>query len=187
MELGLIWGYPRRGPENTEDYVADSDKKTIAKDLVVSFHYTLKNEEGEVIDSSEKGEPLAYLHGHDNIVPGLERALAGKKVGYKGSVELEPEDGYGLYDEDQVFMMKRSAFPDKNKVRSGATFQLANEKGEVRIVRVVKVGKDEVTVDGNHPLAGIKLFFDVEVVELRAATKEEIEHGHAHTPGGHHH
>lgn len=159
----------------------------IDQDQVVSLQYTLRGEDGEVLDASEKDDPLLYLHGHGNIIPGLERALTGKTVGYKGKVDIEPEDAYGLYDEDAIFEVARSAFPDASKVRAGNSFQMSNDKGEVRIVRIVKVGKDSVTVDGNHPLAGMKLFFEVEVVDTRPATKEELEHGHAHGPGGHHH
>jgi FKBP-type peptidyl-prolyl cis-trans isomerase SlyD len=161
----------------------------IKGDQVVSIHYTLKDEDGAVLESSTGQDPLVYLHGHGNIIPGLENALEGQEVGYKGSVDVEPEDGYGEYDESLVFEVERALFKGSKDLKAGAVFQLQAEEGDTVIARVVKIGKTSVQVDGNHPMAGLKLHFDFEVMSVREATKEELEHGHVHGEGGcgHHH
>lgn len=159
---------------------------TIANDTVVSFNYTLTDENGEVLDKSN-GEPLAYLHGHHNIIPGLESALLGKKVGDKLTVTVEPKDGYGEYLAEAVQEVPRANFQGVDNIAVGMQFQTQTEDGHVMLVTVKDVNDDVVIVDGNHPLAGVTLTFDVEIVEVREATADEIAHGHAHGVGGHHH
>jgi FKBP-type peptidyl-prolyl cis-trans isomerase SlyD len=158
----------------------------IAHEKVVSIHYTLTNQEGTVLDSSSGSEPLAYLHGFGNIIPGLENALEGKETGEKLSVTVEPEQGYGARDEQLVQAVPRSAFKGVEELAPGMQFQAQGPQG-TRLVVVTQVAQDVVTVDANHPLAGQTLHFEVEVSEVRAATAEEIEHGHVHGPHGHHH
>lgn len=160
---------------------------TATKDRVVSINYTLRDEQNEVIDSSEGGEPLLYLHGHGQIIPGLEGKLEGRKIGEKLSVEVDPGDGYGEYDDSMVAVLPRDKFPKKTQIEVGAMFELSNQQGEPIVVRVTAADERSVTVDANHPLAGKKLFFEVEVVAIRAATESELEHGHAHSGDGHHH
>lgn len=158
----------------------------VANDTVVSIHYTLTNEQGEVLDKSD-GEPLAYLHGHHNIIPGLENALVGKTVGDKLTVTVEPKDGYGEYLAEAVQEVPRANFQGVDNISVGMQFQTQTEDGHVMLVTVKDVNDDVVIVDGNHPLAGVSLTFDVEITEVRAATADEIAHGHAHGAGGHHH
>ncbi len=158
----------------------------IAKDAVVTIHYTLKNDAGETLDSSAGGEPLAYLQGNGNLIPGLENALEGKAAGDKLSVKILPGEGYGEHDQALVQQVPRSAFQGIANVEVGMQFQVQSNVGP-RAVTVTQVAGDMVTVDGNHPLAGQNLNFDVEVAEVRAATEEELAHGHVHGPGGHHH
>jgi len=158
----------------------------IAHEKVVSIHYTLTNGEGTVLDSSSGGHPLAYLHGFGNIIPGLENALEGKETGDKLSVTVEPEEGYGARDERLVQAVPRGAFKGVTELAPGMQFQAQGPQG-TRLVVVTKVAEDVVTVDANHPLAGQTLHFEVEVSEVRDATSEELEHGHVHGPGGHHH
>ncbi len=157
---------------------------------VVQFHYTLKNEAGEEIENSHKGEPLAYLHGYKNMLVGVENALAGKEIGDKFSVTLQPEDAYGERQEDaiqRVPVKHLQGLPSKNaKWKAGMTAVVQTDAGQ-RQVTVIKAGKFMITVDTNPPLAGQVLTFDLEVVDVREATAEEIEHGHAHGVGGHHH
>lgn len=158
----------------------------IADNRVATFHYTLTNDAGEVLDSSQGREPLAYLHNAGNIVPGLERAMAGRKPGDRFSVDVEPEDGYGVYVEELVQIVPRQAFQGVDDLEIGMQFQAQTAQGTIPVVVTVIEG-DEITVDGNHPLAGETLHFAVEVVEVRAATEAEIRHGHVHGAGGHHH
>lgn len=158
----------------------------IGQDSVVNIHYTLRNASGEVLDSSADREPLAYIHGNGNLVPGVEKALQGRKAGDKLSFEVAPVEGYGVRDDSLVQDVPRSAFEGVTELRAGMQFQADSNHGP-RTVLVTKVGPETVTVDGNHPLAGQTLHFDVEVTEVRAATEEELEHGHAHGEGGHHH
>jgi FKBP-type peptidyl-prolyl cis-trans isomerase SlyD len=159
---------------------------SIAQDQVVSIHYTLKNDAGEVLDGSAGKEPLTYLHGHGNLIPGLERELAGKNVGDKLAVSIAPADGYGDYDKELVQRVPRRALKGIQQVRVGMQLQAQTEHGP-RTVTVTQLAGDLVTLDGNHPLAGQNLNFEVEVKEVRAATAEELAHGHVHGAGGHHH
>jgi len=158
----------------------------ISQDSVVSIHYTLTSDAGEVIDSSSGGEALVYLQGHGNLIPGLERELEGKKAGDKLKVRIAPSDGYGETDDSLIQDVPRSAFGGGPDIQVGMQFQAQSNHGP-RTVTITKVAGDAITVDGNHPLAGQHLNFDVEVTEVRAATSEELEHGHVHGPGGHHH
>ncbi len=158
----------------------------IANDMAVAIHYTLTDNDGEVLDSSIGGEPLEYLQGHDNIIPGLENALLDCVVGDKKVVVVQPADGYGEHDEELVQEVPREMFSGIDVIEVGMEFQVEGPHGP-QFVEVVKVDADNITVDGNHGLAGKVLNFDVEVVAVRAATEEELDHGHIHGDGCHHH
>jgi FKBP-type peptidyl-prolyl cis-trans isomerase SlyD len=158
----------------------------IAQDKVVLIHYTLTNDEGKTLDSSAGGDPLAYIHGQGNIIPGLEKALEGRQAGDKLTVKVEPAEGYGERDDRMVQQVPRRQFGGAN-VQPGMQFHAQTSQGHTRVVTVTGVVGDMVTVDGNHPLAGEHLTFEVEVTEVRDASAEEMEHGHVHGPGGHHH
>ena len=151
----------------------------IAKDTVVYIHYTLMNDAGELLDKSSAGEPLGYLHGHGNIIDGLEQALTGRAAGEQLEVSIDAEDGYGLRQEGLVQDVPLGAFEGVDSVQPGMSFEAETEDGP-RPVVVLEVAGDVVTVDGNHPLAGLTLHFQVEVDRVRAATASELEHGHAH-------
>jgi len=153
---------------------------------VVLIHYTLTSDTGETLDSSAGREPLAYLHGSGNIIPGLEDALVGKRTGDKLKVSIAPAEAYGLRDDALIQIVPRDAFGGAPDIDVGMQFQAQTPEG-VRIVTVVGVAGNEITLDGNHPLAGETLHFDVEVTQVRAATEEELVHGHVHGVGGHHH
>ncbi len=159
----------------------------IAQDKVVLIHYTLTNDKGEVVDSSSGGAPLSYLHGKGNIIPGLEKALEGKQAGDKLDVKVAPAEGYGERDDQLVQQVPRRAFAGVQDVQPGMQFHAQGSGGQMRVVTVVRIAGDMVTVDGNHPLAGENLTFAVEVTEVRDASEEELAHGHVHGPGGHHH
>lgn len=157
----------------------------IAHHTVASFNYRLTDDSGELIDGSE-GEPLAYIHGTHSIIPGLEQALEGKRAGDALQVRLPPELAYGERDEELVQEVSRDALPAEAEIEVGVQFHAENEEGQ-HILTVVGVDGDSVRLDANHPLAGKTLVFDVQVVSVRAATAEELKHGHAHGPGSHHH
>lgn len=159
----------------------------IAEKKVVTIDYTLKNQAGEVLDTSSGGDPLLYIHGASQIVPGLERALTGLAAGQSADVVVEPADGYGARDPEGVFGVPRNAFPAEAQLEVGQSFVGEDEEGQAVPVRVVEVREDVVVVDANHPLAGEKLFFHVDIRDVRDATLEELMHGHAHGPGGHSH
>ena len=154
---------------------------------VVRIDYTLKDAEGQVLDSSEGGEPLSYLHGAQQIVPGLERELTGLSVGQSKDVVVAPEDGYGQRDPEGIFGVPRAAFPAEAHLSVGDTFVGEDDTGAQVPVRVVEVKDDMIMVDANHPLAGVTLYFHVDVREVRDATSEELAHAHAHGQGGHDH
>ncbi|WP_017940473.1 MULTISPECIES: peptidylprolyl isomerase [unclassified Thioalkalivibrio] len=158
----------------------------VAQNAVVAIHYTLTNDAGEKIDSSEGREPLAYLHGQGQIVPGLEKELEGKAAGDKVQAKVTPEEGYGEKIDAMVQEIPMDAFQGVESVEPGMQFQAQTENGPLTVT-VTKVEGDTATVDGNHPLAGETLNFDVEIVEVREASAEELEHGHAHGEGGHQH
>lgn len=159
----------------------------ITKDKVVLINYTLKNDAGEIIDSSEGADPLAYLHGAENIIPGLENALEGKTTGDSLSVSIPPEEAYGSFDESKIQSVPKDMFDGAGEVTVGAQYHAAGPDGGHITITVTEVGEDSVTVDANHPLAGENLNFDVTVMEVREASSEELAHGHVHGPGGHHH
>lgn len=154
----------------------------ITKDKVASIHYTLRDGDGNVLDTSAGREPLTYLQGAGNLIAGMEEGLEGKSKGDKFKLKISPEKGYGVKDDSLVQKVPRSAFGTQ-KVEKGMQFQTNNGQ----VVTVTETGLDSITVDANHPLAGVELHFDVEVTDVRNASAEEISHGHVHGPGGHHH
>lgn len=158
----------------------------IATNTVVQIHYTLKNATGEVMDSSTGQEPLEFLTGAHNIISGLEEALLGKEVGTKLSVKVEPEKAYGEIREELVQKVPLENFDGIDHVDVGMQFMAQTPWGE-QPVTVIEVADDGIVLDGNHPLAGQALEFDVEVMSIREASKEELDHGHVHGPDGHHH
>ena len=158
----------------------------IAERTVASFNYTLTNDAGEIIDTSTGRAPLAYLHGAGNIVPGLEKEMTGKQVGDKFDVVVTPEEGYGTPNDMLIQTVPREAFQGVDDSQPGMQFQAHTPQGPLSVV-VSKVDAEEVTVDGNHPLAGKTLHFAIEVTDVRDASVEELQHGHVHGPGGHHH
>ncbi len=157
----------------------------ISKNKVVSIHYTLKNNEGNTLDSSLGGEPLMYIQGIGSLIPGMEEGLEGKTKGDKLQIKVTPDKGYGLRNEELVQEVPRSAFGNQD-VQIGMRFRAETPAG-VQVVTVTEVSDHFVTVDGNHPLAGVDLHFTVEVMDVRNATPEELAHGHVHGPGGHSH
>jgi len=159
----------------------------IAPNLVATIQYTLKDDKGTLIESSVGGEPLAYIHGVGNLIPGLEDKLEGKVKGDKLNVTVKPDDAYGERDETLIEIVEKAEFDDGEEITEGKEFQYDDEDGNIFHVRIVKIDGDKVTVDGNHPLAGKTLNFDVEVLGVRAATDDELEHGHVHGEHGHHH
>lgn len=160
---------------------------TIAQDKVVTIHYEVRDAASqEIIDSSEGAEPMVYLHGYYNIIPGLEKALAGKKAGDELEVTIEPADAYGEYSADRVQQVPIEAFEGVDELEPGMAFTAQTEHGPVSII-VTEVEDGTVTVDGNHPLAGKALHFKVKVADVRDASEEELDHGHVHGEGGHHH
>lgn len=158
----------------------------IADRCVAAFHYTLTNAEGEVVDSSAGREPLAYLHGVGNIVPGLEREMTGRRVGDTFNVVVAPEEGYGVHHAGLVQSVPRAAFQGVDTIEPGMQFHADGPNGPMTVT-VAAVDGDMITIDGNHPLAGQALHFAIEITDVRAATPEEMMHGHVHGPGGHHH
>ncbi len=158
----------------------------IEKNRAVSLHYTLRDDQGVVLDTSDGRHPMSYLHGKGNIIPGLEQALAGKTTGDKLDVTVPPEQGYGRRDDRLVQIVPRSKFADIGEITPGMKVRASGAQG-ARNVTVIKVERDFITVDANHPLAGRTLHFSLEVTEVRKATHEEISHGHVHGTGGHQH
>ncbi len=159
---------------------------TITKDSAVFFNYTLKDDQGNVLDQSPEGQPLAYLHGHSNIIPGLEKQLEGKSAGEKLTAVVEPAEAYGEYQEQAVQEVPRENFQGVDNIEVGMQFQ-SQAGDQMMLVTVKEVTDDIVKVDANHPLAGKQLTFDVEIAEVRAGTEDEISHGHIHGAGGVHH
>lgn len=163
---------------------------SVTQDKVVSFHYQMSDVDGTLLETSYEADPTLYLHGHRNLLPALESALDGKAVGEKTQVTLTPEEGYGLRKEGAVQRIPIKHLHNheklKNKIKVGMTVQVNTQNGPWDAV-VLKVGKFNVDIDSNHPLAGKTLTFALEVVDVRDATPEELSHGHAHGVGGHHH
>jgi FKBP-type peptidyl-prolyl cis-trans isomerase SlyD len=158
----------------------------VSAQKVVSIHYTLTNEDGHVLDSSEGHAPLAYIQGEGNIIPGLENALLGKSAGDTLKVTIPPEEGYGLRDDNLIQAVPKEAFHGVEEILPGMQFHTETADGG-QLVTVVDVQGDMVILDGNHPMSGETLNFAVEIIEVRDATSEELAHGHVHGPGGHHH
>ena len=158
----------------------------IGDQTVVTLHYTLTDNDGKVIDKSEDGS-FAYLHGASNIIPGLEDALTGKSAGEEMSVSVSPEQAYGVRDEAMLQQVPKNMFEDASQIAVGTQFHAQGPNGEMLVVTVMEVEEEHVLVDGNHPLAGVELNFDVKIIDVRDASEEEVEHGHVHAPGGHHH
>ncbi len=159
---------------------------SIKDDSVVQFNYTLRDEQGEVLESNEGLDPIAYLHGHDNMMPGVENALLGKEVGAKFSVTLPASETYGERNEDAEQRVSVKHLQGAKVWKAGMRALISTDQGQ-RQVTIIKMGKFMATVDVNHPLAGRELTFDLEVADVRDATSEEIAHGHAHGKGGHQH
>jgi FKBP-type peptidyl-prolyl cis-trans isomerase SlyD len=158
----------------------------IESKTVVQFHYTLRNEAGEELESSRGGEPSVYLHGAKNVIRGLESAMAGRAAGDIFSATLAPEDAYGIRNPEKIQRVPVKHLVSRGKLQAGKVAQLNTREG-MRAVTVLKVGRHSADIDTNHPLASQILTFDVEIVDVRAATAEELAHGHAHGPGGHQH
>ena len=158
----------------------------IKKDIVASIDYTLTNDKGEVLDSSSGREPLAYLHGHSNLIPGLEKELEGKTKGDKLVAIIPPAEAYGVRSDELLQEFALDQFQNPAEVQVGVQFQVKYGEDH-HIATVTKVENNMVSVDMNHPLADMTLHFDVEIMDVRDATAEELEHGHVHGPGGHHH
>jgi len=156
------------------------------KDKVITFHYTLTNAEGEQMESSREGDPITYLHGANNIVTGLEKAMEGHAIKDSFTAKLEPEEAYGVRNENNIQRVPLKRLKGIGKISVGQILNLQTNKGQVQVT-VLKVGRFNVDVDGNHPLAGQQLTFDVEIADIREASKEELEHRHVHGPGGHQH
>ena len=158
----------------------------ISANHVVTINYILKDNDDNIIDQSDDSS-FCYLHGASNIIPGLESALTGKSSGDEVSVSIAPEEGYGIRDESKIQAVPRDAFPADQAIEPGMQFHAEGPEGQSVVVTVAKVADDIVTVDGNHPLAGVTLNFEVTIADIREASAEELEHGHVHGPHGHHH
>lgn len=159
---------------------------TISQDKVVLIHFTLKDDQGNTLDSSEGRDPLGYLQGHKNLIPALEAALEGKSAGDKVNETFTPEEAYGKRNPEMVQKVPISNFDDASHVQVGASFHVQTPEGTAMAI-VIEIEGEEVTLDMNHPLADMTLNFDVDVVEVREATAEELDHGHVHGVGGHQH
>ncbi len=155
----------------------------IDKHSVVSFNFTLKHDDGTVLDSSDKGGPLVYLHGVGALIPGLEKELEGKAKGDKLEAKIAPGEAYGERNDQMIQTVSKNELPQEEELKVGMQFQADTPQGPI-VVTVSEVKDTEVVLDGNHPLAGVNLNFDVEVTDVREATKEEIDHGHVHGEGG---
>ena len=159
----------------------------ITKNTVATIDYTLTNSDGQVLDTSKGAQPLTYLHGVGGIIPGLENALEGKSKGEQVVVTIQPEQAYGQRNDQLIQEVPRKAFQGVQNIQPGMQFRAQGPQGQMQVVTVVGVQDDTVRVDANHPLAGVTLNFDVNVVDVREATQDELAHGHVHGPGGHSH
>lgn len=158
----------------------------IKENSVVQMHYKLTNKEGMLLDSSEGREPLTYMHGKQMLIPGLENQLAGKEMGNKFVAEVPANEAYGDKSPEMIHVVPKENFKGDGELQAGLQIQIDTNQGTQMAV-ITKVEGDDVTIDMNHPLAGMDLSFDVEIVDVREATQEEIDHGHVHGPGGHQH
>ncbi len=159
----------------------------IEQNSVVTINYTLKNAGGEIIDKSEAGEPLGYIHGHGNLVPGLERAIEGRQAGDSFDVVVSAEDGYGPRRPEAVVEIPRGQLPGGAEPEVGMQLMAGSPEGGAMPLTLIAIGEEFVTADANHPLAGQELHFSIAIATVRSATEEELSHGHVHGPGGHHH
>lgn len=159
----------------------------VADNHVVGIEYTLKDGKGEVLDTNEGADPLLYIQGLGQIVSGLEKALAGRSQGDKVEVKVVAAEGYGEFDDELIQRVPRKEFKDMEPLEEGMEIVVEDEDGEDQVMTITEMTDGEVTLDGNHPLAGQDLHFKVSITSIRVATKDEIEHGHAHGEGGHHH
>lgn len=160
----------------------------IAEKCVVTMHYTLTSDEGDTIDSSIGAEPLTFLHGVGMLIPGLENQILGQEKGFKSKIKVDPKTGYGERSEEAMFSVPKSGFQSEGgeELIIGMQVQVETEGGPALAI-VSSIEGDDVKLDMNHPLAGMNLNFDVEIIEVREATQEELDHGHVHGPGGHQH
>lgn len=158
----------------------------ITLNSVVSLDYILTNDAGEILDKSENGQ-FVYLHGTNSIIPGLEQALNDKVINDKFEVVIDPADAYGEKDDSKKQVVGREMFEPDSPMEVGTQFHAQGPEGETLVITITHIDGDDITIDGNHPLAGERLHFDVEVKEIREASEEEISHGHVHGPDGHHH
>jgi len=154
---------------------------------VVTMNFTLKDDTGSILDSTEGNEPFSFISGGNQILPKLEEKVGEMLIGSKKDVVLKPEDGYGTYQEDAVRIVKRSEFPEDIEIGKGMSFLAKSPQGKDMQFLVKEINGDDITVDFNHPLAGKTLHFNLELLNLRDATQEELDHGHVHGAGGHHH
>lgn len=159
----------------------------IEQNKVVMIHYTLKDKDGNLIDSSEGRDPLAYIQGIGNLIPGLEQELEGKQKGDKFSAVITPEHAYGKRDESLIRVVPKSGFQGDEEMTIGMQVQIETSEEGMAIATLTKIEGEDVTLDLNHPLADMDLYFDIEVVDIRLADEDELAHGHVHGPGGHHH
>lgn len=159
----------------------------ISEQKVVTMNYEVADDQGQLIDRSEEGGPLAYIHGNGQLIPGLETALEGRGKGDKIAVDVPPEQGYGERDEEGVQTVARNQFDDSVEIEVGMQFEAQDDDEGHQIVTVVAVDGENITLDTNHPLAGKNLCFEVEILDVRDASAEELSHGHVHGPGGHDH
>ena len=167
--------------------MSKADKPTqAADDLVVTIEYTL-TVEGDVVDSSKEAGPLDYSQGHANIIPGLEREIEGMQIGESKKVMVAPEDGYGLIEPEAVLEVDRREFPEDVPLEVGIELEITDDEGDMMFATIIEVGDKVVQLDTNHPLAGKELHFEITVVDLRAASEEEVAHGHVHYGGDHDH
>ena len=159
----------------------------ITDNTVVSIEYTLTDDSGKILDTSEGSEALSYIHGSGSIVPGLENALAGKTLGDEWSITVSPEEGYGERIEQLTQVVSRDMFDSINDLEVGMQFHGQSPDEHPIVITITAIEDNDITIDGNHPLAGINLNFEIKIVDIRNATEEELEHGHVHGPEGHHH
>ncbi|GIK59419.1 MAG: peptidylprolyl isomerase [Ignavibacteriota bacterium] len=154
---------------------------------VITINYTLKDKEGNLLDSTDNGGPFSFITGNMQVLPGLEEALVSMIIGSKKNIKLAAADAYGEYDENAIQKVNRSLFPEEAELETGMTYFAHSPEGQHIQFVITKIENDDITVNFNHPLAGKNLEFDVELLDVRDATPEEISHGHVHGPGGHHH
>lgn len=161
--------------------------ETVSPGKVIGMSYSLRNDAGVILDQASHDEPFLYIQGASQIVPGLETGLEGLKIGEKKNVTVSAEEGYGPVHAGLKMTVKKDQFPGVADIQAGMQFQAQSPEGHGMVFTIVEVKEDDVTIDGNHPLAGQTLHFNVEILSIRTATKEEEEHGHVHGEGGHHH